>query len=55
MQVVFLAWILVMGMKDVLWEGGLEQAPVAAPGSTEASSIDLVAAEGPDSPPPPKP
>ena len=54
MQVVFLVWVLVQGMKDVLWDGGLEQTPVAA-ASAPADSTDVLAAEGPDSPPPPKP
>lgn len=59
MQVVFLVWVLVLGMKDILWDGGLEQAPGAPVAAVPADSIpagsDVSAAEGPDSPPPPKP
>ena len=50
MQVLFLMWLLMAGMKDVLWgterEGGEGQ-------PTRTTEVD--AAEGPVGPPPPKP
>lgn len=48
MQVLFLVWLVVAGMKDVLWEGGLEQDASVPSGTTE-----VVAAEGPVLPPKP--
>lgn len=50
MQVLIALWLLVVGMKDVLWEGGLE-ADAGAPGGAG----EVVASEGPVGPPPPKP
>ncbi len=57
MQVVFLVWALVLGMKDVLWDGVFEAAPAAAvpASSIPAGSTDVSAADGADNPPPPKP
>jgi hypothetical protein len=48
MQVLFLMWLALAGMKDVLWEGGLEPAAAAAEDTT---TVD--AAEGPVFPPKP--
>jgi len=49
MQVLLVLWLLVMGMKDVTWDGGLDrEAPAPSSGT-----IDVVANEGPV--PPPKP
>ena len=50
MQVLFLMWLLLAGMKDVLWGTGHESVVVAPTRTT-----DVDAAEGPLGPPPPKP
>jgi hypothetical protein len=48
MQVLFVMWLLLAGMKDVLWEGGLEQ-ETTAPSDTS----EVFASEGPLNPPKP--
>lgn len=48
MQVLFVMWLLLAGMKDVLWEGGLEQVPAA-----ETNTSEVFASEGPVNPPKP--
>ena len=50
MQVLFALWLLMVGMADVLWEGGLETDAAAPTGAGE-----VVASEGPVGPPPPNP
>lgn len=48
MQVLFLMWLALAGMKDVLWDGGLEPAAAAQDDTTQVD-----AAEGPVIPPKP--
>ena len=50
MQVLFLAWFVVAGMRDILWDGGLERDDPAT--AVTPASPDVTAAEGPDNPPP---
>lgn len=50
MQVLFVLWLLVVGMKDVVWDGG----PDGTEGSP-AGAGEVVASEGPIGPPPPRP
>jgi hypothetical protein len=50
MQVVLVgAWLLMMGMMDAAWYGGMDQ-DVSVPAS---ESTEVVAAEGPVNPPKP--
>lgn len=51
MQVLFVMWLLLSGMKDVMWQGGLEEQQASVPSGT----TEVVASEGPVGPPPPKP
>lgn len=48
MQVLFAMWLLLAGMKDVLWEGGLEANTADATDTSE-----VFASEGPVNPPKP--
>jgi hypothetical protein len=50
MQVLFVMWLLMVGMKSALWDGLLETSAPAP-----AKTVDVVAAEGPVAPPPPNP
>jgi hypothetical protein len=47
MQVLFVMWLLLAGMKAGFWDGGLE--PVT---SAPARTTEVEAAEGPFNPPP---
>jgi hypothetical protein len=51
MQVLLVLWLLMAGMKDATWDGNLER-DASAPAET---TTEVVAAEGPLGPPPPKP